>query len=63
MSVTIKALLDTVIEQAQRQARENTMPAAREFALAATAAEDAQMRYTRGLAKAQGQFNPADLEA
>jgi hypothetical protein len=40
----------------------NRSPAAREFALALTALEDAQMRFTRGLAKLQGQFAPVDLE-
>jgi hypothetical protein len=36
--------------------------AGREFALAVTALEDAQMRFTRGLAMVQGKFAPADLE-
>jgi hypothetical protein len=34
----------------------------REFSLAITAIEDAQMRYTRGLAMRLGKFSPADLE-
>jgi hypothetical protein len=37
-------------------------PAAREFALAITALEDAQMRFTRGMAMVKGRFAPADLE-
>jgi hypothetical protein len=36
--------------------------AAREFSLAITALEDAQMRATRGLAMRSGVFNPADLQ-
>lgn len=35
---------------------------AREFSIAITAIEDAQMRSTRGLAMVQGKFHPADLE-
>jgi hypothetical protein len=34
----------------------------REFALAVTAIEDAQMRFTRGYAMLCGVFNPAHLE-
>jgi hypothetical protein len=34
----------------------------REFSLAITAIEDAQMRFTRGLAMRLGKFSPADLE-
>jgi hypothetical protein len=37
-------------------------PWARELSLALTALEDAQMRFTRGLAKRYGVFAPADLE-
>jgi hypothetical protein len=36
--------------------------AGREFALAITALEDAQMRFTRGLAMVQDKFAPVDLE-
>jgi hypothetical protein len=35
----------------------------REFNLAITALEDAQMRYTRGRAIELDRFNPADLDA
>jgi hypothetical protein len=37
--------------------------AAREFSLARTALEEAQMRFTRGVAKSGDCFSPADLEA
>lgn len=37
-------------------------PSGREFALALTAIEDAQMRYTRGRAMQLSQFSPADLD-
>lgn len=40
----------------------NHQGAAREFSIALTALEDVQMRFTRGLAKLQGKFDPADLE-
>lgn len=42
--------------------RANPGEHAREFSLAITALEDAQMRATRGLAKLQGKFAPADLQ-
>lgn len=35
----------------------------REYAIAKTAIEDAQMRFTRGYAIRTNQFNPSDLEA
>lgn len=34
----------------------------RDFSTAITKMEEAQMWFTRGLAKVQGKFNPADLE-
>lgn len=48
-----------MIEQYKGASRENY---AREFALAITAIEDAQMRFTRGYAMKCGVFNPAHLE-
>lgn len=36
---------------------------AREYALAVTALEDAQMRYTRGRARMLGVFRPVDLDS
>jgi hypothetical protein len=36
---------------------------AREFAMAVTACEDAQMRYTRGRARELDVFRPADLDS
>ena len=47
---------------AERMDDEPLGDAKREMAIAKTAIEDAQMRYTRGLAKSQGKFKPADLE-
>jgi hypothetical protein len=37
--------------------------AAREFAIALTSLEDAQMRYTRGVSMMLGVFRPVDLES
>jgi hypothetical protein len=62
-SLTIKQLLDEVIEQLACHRGNNLGEAGREFALAITACEDAQMRATRGLAKVQGKFAPVDLQA
>lgn len=60
---TTAELLDAVILRAQEQAEATRGGhAGREFSLAATAAEDAQMRWTRGVAKRDGEFAPADLE-
>ena len=45
------------------QGYENQRHAAREFSLAITALEEAQMRFTRGYAHLSGKFSPVDLEA
>lgn len=56
-------LLDAASSRAADYLQTSTDPAVkREFALARTHIEDAQMRYTRGLSMAQGHFKPADLE-
>lgn len=53
----------TLVVDAIRAHQTGTVgPAAREFALAQTALEDAQMRFTRGLAINTDRFHPADLE-
>ena len=59
---TIKELIDEAIAHLDEFRANHPGAPAREFSLAITALEDAQMRATRGLAKATGQFNPADLE-
>lgn len=60
---TIKELLDEVIVRIDHQrARSRHAEVRREFSVAITAAEDAQMRYTRGRAIELGKFNPADLD-
>lgn len=63
MEKTVKQLTDEAIERLEQFRASLPMPAAREFSLAITALEDAQMRATRGLAMARGCFAPADLEA
>lgn len=60
---TVKDLIDEAIARANARRENNPGPPAREFALAITALEDAQMRFTRGLAMVQGKFAPVDLEA
>lgn len=47
---------------AQVPAEDGSGPAAREFALAMTHLEEAQMRFTRGMAKVQSKYAPVDLE-
>lgn len=59
---TIKQLIDEATLQLERLRGDQRDAAAREFSLAITALEDAQMRATRGLAKRQGKFAPADLQ-
>lgn len=61
--LTIAELVAMATEQLKRLRAQNPGPAAREFSLAITALEDAQMRATRGLAMVQGVFKPADLQA
>jgi len=60
--MTIKQHIDAAIKQAEDLRLGSLSSAAREFSLAITALEDAQMRATRGLAKTQGKFAPADLQ-
>lgn len=61
--MTIKQHIDAAITALETHRGDDRSPAAREFSLAITHLEDAQMRATRGLAIRQGKFNPADLEA
>lgn len=60
---TVKQVLDEAHTMVADAHVSSTMPAVREFALALTAIEDAQMRYTRGRAMEEGKFAPADLDA
>jgi hypothetical protein len=63
---TVKQMLDHCVEvcrQRQGQINSGDGSASREFALAITAIEEAQMRYTRGRAIMLGKFAPADLDA
>lgn len=60
---TIKELIDEAIDQLAYLRSNNVGEVGREFSLAITALEDAQMRTTRGLAKIQGKFAPVDLQA
>jgi hypothetical protein len=60
--VIVEAIAE-VMAQLEQLRRDSLGPAAREFSLAITALEDAQMRATRGLAKLQGKFAPVDLQA
>ena len=59
---TIKELLDEAIALLDAYRAHNPGTAAREFALAITHLEDAQMRATRGIAMTLDKFNPADPE-
>lgn len=63
--MTVKEQIDNLINEVrslQSQQTHSQGGASREFALAITHLEDAQIRATRGLAKLQGDFNPADLQ-
>lgn len=64
---TTVELIEQLLERAKErraEAIERQRPeATREFGLAITALEDAQMRYTRGVAHMEGLFAPRDLEA
>jgi hypothetical protein len=60
--VTINEHIAAATGQLEQLRGENRSAAAREFSLAITALEDAQMRGTRGLAMTAGIFNPADLQ-
>lgn len=59
-TVELIGLVEDGIELARRRVGQS--PAGREFSLAITALEDAQMRFTRGLAREKGVFRPVDLE-
>lgn len=63
---TVKELIDQAIEyigdRRECPVGPATTQSAREFSLAITALEDAQMRYTRGRAIELGKFKPADLD-
>lgn len=59
---TIVEHIAAATEQLERLRTEYPGPHAREFSLAITALEDAQMRATRGLAIQKGVFAPADLQ-
>lgn len=59
---TVKQLVDQAVDRVRAVQGDHRDPGAREFALAITHLEDAQMRFTRGLAIRQGKFNPVDLE-
>ena len=61
--LTTKQHIDEAIARCDARRQNNPGPPAREFALAITALEDAQMRFTRGLAMVTDCFSPADLEA
>jgi hypothetical protein len=61
--VTIVETIAKATAQLELLRLDSTSSAAREFSLAITALEDAQMRATRGLAKIQGKFAPVDLQA
>lgn len=61
--MTIKQLTDEAILQLVELRGDDRSSAAREFSLAITALEDAQMRATRGLAIRQDVFAPKDLQA
>lgn len=60
--MTIVECIADATEQLEQLRAESAHPAAREFSLAITALEDAQMRATRGLAMTKGVFAPADLQ-
>jgi predicted nuclease of restriction endonuclease-like RecB superfamily len=61
--VTIVEAIAEATVQLEGLRRNSIGEHAREFSLAITALEDAQMRATRGLAKLQGKFAPVDLQA
>lgn len=59
---TVKDYIDYAIGMIDEHRITATAGPAREFALAVTALEDAQMRYTRGRAKEEGCFGPTDID-
>lgn len=60
---TVKELTDQAISAVWEANRMYQPYDYRDLQLAVDALEDAQMRFTRGLAKAQDRFSPADLQA
>lgn len=65
-----KCTVFELLEEAQRRAVAKRtesfgadQEAAREFSIVVTSLEDAQMRYTRGVARTLGVFKPVDLES
>lgn len=66
----VNATVFELIEEAKRRAVAKRTEshgehpdAAREFSIVVTSLEDAQMRYTRGIAQTIGVFKPVDLES
>lgn len=61
---TVKEALDRcmAIVDDRRGVLERLHPAGREFSLAITAMEDAQMRYARGRHMQEGSFSPSDVD-
>lgn len=61
---TFVELMDAARSRAETRKLDATSgEIAREFAITMTLLEDAQMRYTRGVAMALGVFRPIDLES
>ncbi len=59
---TVIELLDAAAERIMQKGEGQRPGVGRNFAVALTAIEDAQMRYNRGQAIELGLFNPADLD-
>lgn len=65
---TVKELIDQAIAAAQAALEDagrgqvNGHTPGREFSLAITALEDAQMRYARGRHMQEGSFSPSDVD-
>lgn len=63
---TVFELVDEAMRRAVDKRTESfgaDQAAAREFSIVVTLLEDAQMRYTRGVARVLGVFKPVDLES
>lgn len=62
-ALTVIELLDSATQEIVRRRSRSPHSGAREnYDQAITHIEDAQMRYTRGRAMAEGKFNPTDLD-
>lgn len=60
---TVKEAIDRCVEIINERRQANDTPeAGREFSLAITALEDAQMRYARGRHMQEGSFSPSDVD-